>query len=195
MNIQLQPLVMLTLTAPGQAAGNILTLKWPRQVLWTGLILAIALNAIVYSFQELVFPLPSDLGLPKLSPLTYFGVMLAIQVVFVFALFVMGRWLGGQGSLEDLLVLVVWLQLLQVALQIIMTLLFLVAPLLAGLLNLAATLFGLYIFANFINEAHRLGSLWRAFGVLLMASIAIALVLSFILGLAGPSLLGLSANV
>ena len=191
----LQPLVTMTLMAPSQAARKILTLHWPRQVLWSGLILAIALNAIVYSFQEFLFPVPHELGFPKLLPLTYFAVMLALQVVFIFALFTTGRWLGGQGNVEDLLVLVVWLQLLQVALQIVMTLLFLVAPLLAGLLNLVATLFGLFIFANFINEAHRLGSIWRAFGVLLMASITIALVLSFILGLAGPSLLGLSANV
>lgn len=195
MLLPLQPLVIMTITAPAQAARTILSIQWPRQVLWGGLALAIVLNAMIYSIQELVFPLPADVIFPRLAPLSYFAVMLILQIVFVFALFASGRWLGGQGRVEDLLAVVVWLQLLQVVLQFTMTLLFLIAPGLAGVLNLAVTMFGLFIFVNFINEAHQLGSIWRALGVLLMASITIALVLSFLLGLVGPSILGLSANV
>jgi len=195
MIMQLQPLLAMTLTAPAQAARIILSIRWPKQALWTGLMLVIALNALIYSLHELLFPLPSDVLYPHFSPLSYFAVMLTLQVVFIYALFATGRWLGGQGNVDDLLALVVWLQLLQVAWQMALTLLFLVAPIMAGLLNLAASLFGFYIFVHFINQAHQLGSIWRAFGVLLMAIIAIALALSFFLGLAGPSLLGLSANV
>jgi len=195
MILPLQPLVTMTLTAPAQAARAILSVQWPREVLWTSLVLAISLNALIYSVQELLFPLPSAVVFPRFSPLSYFAAMLMMQVVFIYALFVSGRWLGGQGRVEHLLAVVVWLQLLQVALQLAMTVLFLIAPVLAGLVNLAATLFGLFIFVNFINEAHRLGSIWRAFGVMIMASITIALALSFLLGLVGPSFLGIPANV
>ncbi|WP_270918203.1 YIP1 family protein [Parasedimentitalea psychrophila] len=195
MILHLQPLVMMTLTSPAQAARSILSVPWPRQLLWSAMVLAIALNAIIYSAQEILFPLPSEVVFPRLSPLGYFAVVLVLQVVFVFALQASGRWLGGQGKFDELLAVVVWLQLLQVALQLAMTVLFLVAPSLAGILNLAATLFGLFIFSRFINEVHQLQSIWRAFGALLMASIIIALALSFLLGLVGPSFLGLSANV
>ena len=106
------------------------------------MVLAIALNAIIYSVQEILFPLPSEVVFPRLSPLGYFAVVLVLQVVFVYALQASGRWLGGRGKFDELLAVVVWLQLLQVALQLAMTLLFLVAPSLAGILNLAATLFG-----------------------------------------------------
>ncbi|PCJ04879.1 MAG: hypothetical protein COB16_17360 [Rhodobacteraceae bacterium] len=195
MIMSLQPLLAMTLKSPAQAARALLSIQWQRQVLWTGLVLAIVLNALIYSVQELLFPMPDEVVFPRLSPLSYFVVMLIIQAVFIYGLFAAGRWLGGKGQVEDLLVVVVWLQLLQVALQLIMTVLFLVAPVLAGLLNLGATLFGLFIFINFINEAHQFGSIWRAFGVLIMASITIALALSFLLGLVEPSFLGLSANV
>ena len=195
MILPLQPLVTMTITSPALAARSILSVAWPRQALWCAMVLIVALNSIIYSLQEILVPLPSEVAFPRLSPLGYFTVVLVLQVVFIFALQASSRWLGGQGRMEGLLAVVVWLQFLQVVLQLAMTLLFLVAPSIAGLLNLAATLFGLLVFASFINEVHQLQSNWRAFGALMMASIIIALALSFLLGLAGPSFLGLSANV
>ena len=195
MILPLQPLILMTVTAPEKAARSILSVAWPRKAMWNSLVLIIALNAIIYSLQEMLFPLPSEVVFPRLMPLVYFAVVLALQVVFIHTLQASCRWLGGQGTIDGLLAVVVWLQFLQLVLQLAMTVLFLVAPVLAGLLNLAVTFFGMLIFANFINEVHQLKSLWRAFGALMMASIIIALALSLLLGLTGPSFLGFSANV
>ena len=195
MKSRLQSLVILTITDPAQAAQMLLASRFSRHVLWNALALAVVLNALIYSAQEMLFPLPTDIVIPRLPALAYFFVMLGLQIIFVHVLKIAGKWLGGQGGLHDILVLVVWLQLLQVLVQVVMTVLFVFTPVFAGLLNLAIMLFSIYILANFINEAHQLKSVWRAFGVLLMASAIIALALSFLLGLAGPSLLGSSANV
>lgn len=195
MMIPLQPLVSMTLSSPTQAARTILAVAWPRQVLWIGMTLAIVLNSLIYSIQEILFPIPSEIIFPRFSPLGYFVVMMTLQVVFVYALLAAGRWLGGTGKIERLLAVVVWLLFLQITVHLAMTILFFIAPSFAGILNLATTLIGLFIFVCFINEALQLQSNWRAFGVLLMASIIIALALSFLLGLVGPTILGLSANV
>ena len=66
------------------------------------------------------------------------------------------------------------------------------APALAVLLNMVALVYGLYILAHFIKEAHQLESLLRAAGVIFAALFAIAFSLSLVLSLTGGSQLGLT---
>ncbi|MGR3759399.1 YIP1 family protein [Roseobacteraceae bacterium NS-SX3] len=191
----LTSLAVMTVTAPAQAARSILARSWPREVLWGGLLLSIVLNAMIYTLQQWLFPLPEGTVIPQLAPGAYFAAMLVLQVAFIAMLTISGRWLGGQGVLADLLAVLVWLQLLQAAAQGAVTVLFFVAPALAALANLAVNIFAFFILLHFINEAHRLGSIWRALGVLLMSSLAILFAIIFLLGLIGPDTLGLPNNV
>jgi hypothetical protein len=58
-------------------------------------------------------------------------------------------------------------------------------PALAGILMIAASLIGIWIMAHFVNEAHRLDSLGRAFGVLIAAFLAMVLGVSALLSVVG----------
>ena len=188
-------LVVLSVKNPAEAAQILMSLKLPRNGLWTALILMAALQAIIFAVSGFLVPGPSPAPALFGSPLRFFMMAAFALVLTVYALHWAGRLLGGEGSLEDVMVLVVWLQLLRVLVQVGALILSVTLPVLAMLFVLAATIIGIYILLHFINEAHRLGSLGRAAGVLCVAVVSIVVGLSVFLALIGVQLVGASGYV
>ncbi|WP_291726815.1 YIP1 family protein [Leisingera sp. F5] len=186
---------LLTVKSPRDAAQQILAQDWPREALWTGFLLSVVLNTCVYTLQQVLFPLPPEVLIPRFAPGAYFAVILLLQISFIAMLSTTGRWLGGQGNLAALLALVTWLQLLQAGLNAAVVAMLLVLPALAALLNIAANIMVFFILLHFVNTAHRFGSVWRSLGVVLMASMILVFALLFIVGLIGPANLGLPEHV
>ncbi len=186
---------LLTVKSPRDAAQQILAQDWPREALWTGFLLSVVLNTCVYTLQQVLFPLPPEVLIPRFAPGAYFAVILVLQISFIAMLSTTGRWLGGQGNLAALLALVTWLQLLQAGLNAAVVAMLLVLPALAALLNIAANIMVFFILLHFVNTAHRFGSVWRSLGVVLMASMILVFALLFIVGLIGPANLGLPEHV
>ncbi|WP_027258908.1 YIP1 family protein [Leisingera aquimarina] len=186
---------LLTVKSPRDAAQQILAQDWPREALWTGFLLSVVLNTCVYTLQQVLFPLPPEVLIPRFAPGAYFAVILVLQISFIAMLSTTGRWLGGQGNLAALLALVTWLQLLQAGLNAAIVAMLLVLPALAALLNIAANIMVFFILLHFVNTAHRFGSVWRSLGVVLMASMILVFALLFIVGLIGPANLGLPEHV
>ncbi|MBQ4823098.1 YIP1 family protein [Leisingera sp. HS039] len=186
---------LLTVKSPRDAAHQILAQDWPREALWTGFLLSVVLNTCVYTLQQVLFPLPPEVLIPRFAPGAYFAVILLLQISFIAMLATTGRWLGGQGNLAELLALVTWLQLLQAGLNAAVVAMLLVLPALAALLNIAANIMVFFILLHFVNAAHKFGSVWRSLGVVMMASMILVFALLFIVGLIGPANLGLPENV
>lgn len=187
---------LTTLRSPSVAAQDILQRQWPREALWTAFLLSVVLNTCVYTVQQLVLPpLPDDLVLLQFSPGVYFVAVLLLQLGFIAMLGTAGRWLGGQGGLPAILAVITWLQMLQAGLNGLIILMFLLAPTLAALMNIAVNILVFVILLQFVRAAHQFDSLWRAFGAVLMASIIMVFALLFLLGLFGPANLGLPTHV
>ena len=186
---------VVTVRSPQLAASRILAEPWPREALWTAFVLSVVLNSCVYALQQILFPLPPDLLLPRFSPGVYFAVVLALQVAFIAVLSTTGRWLGGQGDFTALLAVVTWLQLMQAGLNAALVVLFLVAPTMAALANIGVNILVFFILLHFVKAAHAFDSVWRALGVVLMASLILVFALLFLLGLIGPTNLGLPEHV
>lgn len=185
-------LAIETLKTPDVAARHILGLRLEKDVLWIALALAVVLNTFLLSLQNVLVS-PSD-ALPALfaSPMLYMFTVGVGQIVFIYAVWLAGTWLNGRGTLPEVMSVLVWLQMMQVAVQAILVVLSVTAPALAVLLNMVALVYGLYILAHFIKEAHQLESLLRAAGVIFAALFAIAFSLSLVLSLTGGSQLGLT---
>lgn len=188
-------LVVTTLTEPRLAAEQLIALQVARPVLWQAMLLMVVLNALAFWIGVLAIPpatgLPPMMGTPFMFALT----MGCGAVVTVFAVTFVGTWLGGQARLDDILVLVTWLQGLRFAVQVLTTFLTFTFPSLAIVVLMAVNIYGLWIFVNFIDIAHRLESLGKAFGVVLMAGFGIIMGLIFMLSLIGATTLGVSAHV
>ena len=190
-----QTLIVTTVTDPGQVARGLIDLKLPREALWTGLALAAVLNAILIGISNIVaYPDPLMPQLLQMPVLLGFAVFVALATL-VFAFSLCGRWLGGHGSFDEVMVVVLWLQALRILVQVTTLVLAFIAPILALLIAFAAGLLGIYITLHFLNEAHRLQSLGKAAGVLIASMVLMVLALTFLLSLVGGPVLEVASGV
>lgn len=189
-------LAITSVTDPASAAQVLLRLNPGRDVLWLGLALAVVLNTMLYALSQLIpgysqTPMP---GMPS-SAIGYGGIVGGGLILTIFAVYRVGRMMGGQGSFDDVMILMVWMQFLRVAAQFAALVLALTVPFLSVLLVFVATIIGVFIFLHFINQAHRLGSLWNAAGVLIASVFAMAIALIILLSLVGGPIPGAYPNV
>lgn len=191
----IRDLVILSVTKPAEAARRILAYPVPREALWTALFLAAVLNAFFYQASRFLMPGPSPFPGALESPGIYMGLVAAGLIITIFSIQMVGRLMGGLGSLEDVMKLLIWLQFLRVIAQIATLFLALTMPMLAALVVLAASIIGLYIMVNFIDQAHRFGSLGKSIGVLILSGFALAFFVSILLTFFGGIFLGVPSSV
>lgn len=170
--VYLGNLAVLTLTTPAEAARRLLALRPGREVLWLAFFLAVVLNCLVQLGIDLFVPVPDAETLtdPEPVPLVLLksaGAMMLSILAFVFV----GRFLGGTGSFDDIMVLTIWLQYLQIVALLITLVFSITFPFLMLLFLLATALFSLYITLHFLNEAHQFRSLGKSFAVILLSAL------------------------
>ncbi|MFT6674224.1 MAG: hypothetical protein ACJAVM_000395 [Sulfitobacter sp.] len=178
-------LVQTTLRQPRAAAQIVMTWDFSRDVLWTAMTLVAALNAFVLSL--VVALMPQSMMMPGYasSPLVLFVLVAGMMVVFVHALYWAGSALGGQGSLDNMLALTVWLQTLRAGAQIAIILLSFLVPVLATLASVILTLWSVWILLNFILTALNLPSIGHALIVLVLSGVGLVLGMGILLALIG----------
>lgn len=191
----LQQLAVLTVKSPAEASRVLLGWNVPREALWTGLALVAVLNGLLFALSNILVPGPSPLPDVFLVPILYSILVAGGLVLTIYALFWTGRFLGGTGSLDDIMLAILWLQVLRLVLMVVVLLLILTVPLLSVVLVFVGSIYGFYILLNFVNQAHRLNSLARSAGVLIAAMAAIVLGLTLLISLFGGPISGLSAYV
>lgn len=177
-----------TIRTPREVARRLIDLQLPRDALWTALALVVVLNAGLYSLSNMMAPPPDDLAVPVVAPVPFALFLAAGLVGTIYALWYVGRTLGGEGSLGDVMVLLVWLQALRLVAQVALLVLVPLSPVLSSLLVLAAAVIGFWILLNFIDVAHGYGSLLKSLGALALSVLAMALGLTFLVTLFGGAL-------
>ena len=206
MNFKVQSLSVLvaqTLRDPANAARFVIAAGYRRDILWTFLLLVCIVNAaLVWLSNALTGPTPEQLAqipiqIPQIifSPLFTFVFLVGALVITVYVLHWIGAAIGGDGSLDDMLSVLVWLQFMRVLAQAVMLVLLLLAPSIAGLFGLAVALVSLWILVHCVNEGAGLGSVFKTVGVLLSATVGIIMGLSFILTFTGLASMGIFSNV
>ncbi|AXI42436.1 Yip1 family protein [Sulfitobacter sp. SK011] len=189
------PLVQTTLRAPRLAAAQIIGWQLGRDVLWTALGLVAVLNTFVVVL--LVQMAQPDMPLPSYfnAPLVLYVLLAGTIVVYVHAIYWAGLAIGGEGSLGDVLALVVWLQVLRAVAQIGVLVLTVLVPSLALVLSLAIAVWGLWILLNFITTALNLPTIGHAAAVLIIGAVGLVLGLGVMLSLIGLAAQGVLSNV
>ena len=188
-------LAVQTLTDPAAVARTLIALKLPRAVLWQALLLVAVLQAAIYAVSLLFIHGPQPLDWLFGSPLQFLGIGLLAIVLFIHGIHLFGKMFGGKGSLEDVLVVMVWIQALRMAAQAVALPLSVTIPILALLLMVAALFIGFYITLHFIDQALRLNSLLIAFFVFLCASLVLVIGLAVFIPLTGGPPTGPISNV
>ncbi|WP_170398968.1 YIP1 family protein [Ruegeria arenilitoris] len=165
-------LAVLTVSNPAQAARLLLAMRPGREVLWLGFSLAVVLSCVLQVGMAQLLPIPPDQPVPATEPVLLIlarsagAIMLSILAFLMF-----GRLLGGTGTFDEVFLLTVWLQYLQIAGLVLSLVSLLVMPLLIIVITLATAVLSLYVTLHFLNEAHKFGSLWKSFGVILLSAL------------------------
>ena len=184
------PLARQALTEPREAASTLLSMGVPREAYWPAFFALVALSVLLTEALNMLSPAPELFDAP--GPLIMAGLTAVISAVSVWAIWKVGRAAGGTGSFDEALLLTVFLQAILFAGQLIELGLLILLPPLAGLFSVALIVVAFWLNINFIATLHGFSSLWRAFGVLLIATVAVALVLVFLMTLTGigPEMVG-----
>lgn len=185
-------LIIESVRQPTEAARRVFAANLSREILWTGLALAVVLSTLIYALSLVIFP-PHPSTPLVLSPTTMLIMLASGMTIFVFALFWGGRAMGGkEGRFGDVLASVTWLQFLHLAVQGAALVVMFVSPYLASLGVFAANLFGIWILAHFLNEAFRFGALSKAFFLLVATVMGLAIGLTLFLTAIGVAAVGIS---
>ena len=184
-----------TVLAPRDVARLLLSLRLGHEALLLALALVLVLNTLIFTVSVQVSPpdpaLTSLLGNPVIFMLLMGGTLGVTAIAITWT----GRALGGVARIEDIGLLLIWLQALRMLVQLAVVALALVSESLAGLLVVGAAVLGVWILVQFIAEAHGFAALGKAALVLLLGVTGLVLGLSFFLTLIGATTMGLNTNV
>ncbi|WP_275565600.1 Yip1 family protein [Psychromarinibacter sediminicola] len=188
-----------SVTQPREAARWVMSFDMPRLARWEVLLLVVALSVIAahISIVWLIGPGPeAGMMAPLLQyPWTTAIIQMSILVISVFAVFWIGRAMGGTGGFGDAILLVAWLQFCLLCLQVVQTAVMLVFPPLAGLIGLAGVGLFFWLLTNFVAELHGFQSLGQVFLMVIVSILGIVFALSLILTLIGITVPGAPGNV
>lgn len=175
----------LTFRDPQTAARWLMRQGWPSSARWMALILTVVVAALMAFIASALAPSPIE-GNSQVIDLTRFpmiiaGIQLVAMLLAAGLMASVGRIFGGQGSFDDALLLVVWIEVLLLAVQAVQIVLALAMPAVAGVLGLAAIVLFLWLTVQFVKALHGFHSSFKVVMVMLATMIAVGFVLSFIL--------------
>ncbi|SFE12712.1 YIP1 family protein [Roseivivax sediminis] len=176
-----------SVTAPREVARLLLSLRLNTEALILSFSLVVVLQTVLVTMSAQIRP-PDPALAPLLGqPLVFLVGLATVLIVLVLALTWAGRGLGGAGRVQDVALLVAWLQGLDVLVQLVLLLMLPVAPVLAGLVSLLATGAGLWILLNFLAEAQGFEGVGKSALALLLAVTGLALGLALFVTLSGAT--------
>ena len=187
MSLALKSLFVETITAPRDAAQQIIALGISRKTSIMCVIFTICLTVILFFLDLSSSANPTIFPLLMHHPLVLASVMICGTIWSAFVIGFFGKILGGNENVDDILVLLAWGQAVQVGFQVIATVIALLSIQLAALFQLIVFFIYIWIFISFIDVALKLENLFKAFLVtfsgLIAAFITVSMVLSLVLGL------------
>ena len=129
--------------------------------------------------------IPTPGGLISLSPFQHAGVLLASLLLSASALQVGGQILRGRGRYAEALVLVVWLEVMALAVQVATVLAALILPPLAAVVGLLGFGVLLWCLLHFVRALHGFAGFGRAAGALLIGAVVVIVASSLLLAALG----------
>ncbi|WP_167850864.1 YIP1 family protein [Tabrizicola caldifontis] len=189
---QIISLARLSVQDPRRGARTLLSLDVPLPARTAGLLLMAVASAVLMHLGFLLLPPANDQMSQFLmqSPIRTAVIQWLILVISVFLIFQIGRAWGGHGSLPDTLLIVVWLQVIMLGVQVVQLLALILAPPLAGIVNIAGLILFFWLLSSFIAELHGFASRGKVLAGIFATTFAVALIVVFVLSLfIGPEAL------
>ncbi|MEJ8560753.1 YIP1 family protein [Yoonia sp. GPGPB17] len=179
--------VWTSIMEPTDSARKVIAMDLPRDALWTGLALVAVLNVILVVLLQMISPAPVAFQEQAfaVSPFGFAGIIGVFLVLFVFGIYYAGQIMGGEGTLQGSLAILVWFQSISLTLEAIQVVLVLIIPAIGaifGLLSLGALI---WCFLNFINVLHGFKNLGKSLVAIFLALMGTALLAGIALAILG----------
>lgn len=180
-------LIRESVAEPQEFADRLLAARPRTQVVLEAAVLLSILDALVLSALAGggATTLPTPNGEIQLSPFAHAGVLLASLLLSASALQVGGQLLKGRGRYAEALLLVVWLEVLALAVQVVTVLISLALPPLAGIVGLFGFAVLLWCLLHFARALHGFSGLGKAAGALVLGAVLVILASSLLLAAFG----------
>ncbi|MDJ1008703.1 MAG: YIP1 family protein [Paracoccaceae bacterium] len=179
------------LTSPREGAHAVLALGVPRAALWplTGLI-AVTVGVLMLLQGLILGPAEVQLGDETIQPIRVEPLILAFVIYlfvigYAWALATFGQRLGGTGTFEESLALMIFLQMIMIGFQLAELVALIILPPLAGMIAIGGFFVGLWLNLQFVDVLHGFGSLMKSFLLMIAVSAAFAIALMFLITLIG----------
>lgn len=179
-------LLRRTLTNPSDGVRGMIDLDLDRRELWLALLLTTVLSVLLVSISQgpgLVLPIGGDPVI--VGPMTYAAILVSGLVILVFALFFMGRLLGGTGSLPATLAAIVWLEVLGLIARTAQAVASWVSGSAESIVAIVGTVYLLWCLIRFTDEVHGFDSIGKSILTLVLVFLGITFGLLPILTLIG----------
>ncbi len=179
-------MVLQTIPEPRKVARDLFDVPVARKVRWLVLFLMVVLAAILGVVSHAVYPVDAEMFGPILSNPMTLGVLEGVFLsVGVWAIYLLGRMAGGQGSLDDAITIAIWLEFVLLGFQTATLVFSLFAPAMAGILMVMSTVLFFWILSHFTAESHGFRSSGLVFVSIITILILAVFALSFLLVLMG----------
>ena len=168
-------LLLESVTLPRSAAARVKSLGGGYALALLAVALVAILSAVVSVLVSLITPPTGNPEMDMLmrQPLLLAGMQAMGMAVFAAIVTGAGRLFGGTGRMDQVLLTIAWLDFLLLALQLVLLMLMLAVPALAGLVSIAAFVIITWLLAAFIAEVHGFASTFRTAAVFLGALLLI----------------------
>ncbi|MGL5363382.1 MAG: YIP1 family protein [Bosea sp. (in: a-proteobacteria)] len=177
---QIKQLARLSVEDPRAGARALLSLGVPLPARTAGLLLMAVASALLMHLGFLILPLADDplTGFMMQSPIRTAAIQWLILAASVLLIHRIGQAWGGRGGLSDTLLVVVWLQVIMLAVQLLQLLVLIFAPPLAGIANLGGMVLFFWLITGFIAELHGFARRWAVLAGIFITSFGIALLVA-----------------
>jgi hypothetical protein len=154
-------LLVQSLRHPREGANTLLSIGFPREALWPFAMLVVVVGSLISGFGQLASPTQIEgmtIPTPWIITLMQFGLL----TVTIFVVYWMGQALDGEGSFNETVLLIAWLQAMSIAGQLGVLVIGSLLPSLAVMLFLAFGVYMIFATITFIDVLHRLNSMGKA---------------------------------
>ncbi|TNC67570.1 YIP1 family protein [Rubellimicrobium roseum] len=175
-----------SVTTPREAATRLLAIRPSLGLVLQGAALVSILDALllgVLAGGSFAIPLPE--GDMILNPFNHAALLLCSLVLSAGALQAGGQVLGGTGRFDQALLVVVWLEVVAIAVQLVQVVAALILPPLAPLLGLAGLVVLLWCVLNFTRILHGFPGFGRTVLALVVGALIVVVALSALFGIFG----------
>ncbi len=172
-------LMRLTLTNPREGARRVLATELEPGIVWQAFALVAVVSVLLVELSTAIVPMPADVPLVALyrNPLVAGLVQALALFVTAFAMHRVGAAFGGTGRFDEALKLVVWIEVMLIALQLVQILALLLLPLLVPLVFVMTIAWSIWMLTSAVMELHGFQNALKVFFGIIGSSIAIAFAL------------------